>query len=144
MHDPQQDLTKKAGTEKDRNVELLLKAPEWLRTATVLTYTGETSEQVGKTLDASAVLTTASGSPLAGMEVTFTYGAETQSAVTDATGTAVASFKLTGPPTDSGSLVVTFAGTDAYQPSSLTVPISVYSSPNKTPSVPSASVPGYF
>ncbi|HWC13689.1 MAG TPA: hypothetical protein VG929_03750 [Actinomycetota bacterium] len=136
LHDPQQDLTKKAGTENDRNVELLLKTPEWLRTATELTYTGETSEQVGKTLDASAVLTTASGRPLSGMTVTFTYGPDTHTATTDASGIAAASFQLTGPPRG-GSLSIGFAGTDAYQPSNITVPVTVYASPRRQASAAS-------
>jgi 3',5'-cyclic AMP phosphodiesterase CpdA len=132
FYDPQTDLNK-MGAPEDRNVELLLPAPEWLdgAEATQLTYTGETSERVGKTLDASAVLTTDSGQPLSGLPVTFTRDGQSVVAVTDSAGTASAALKVNGPPSGDKPVVVTFEGSGNYLPVSITVPFTSYSSPQR-------------
>lgn len=132
FYDPQQSLTK-LGTPEDRNVELLIEAPFDLtqQVATSLTYTGETSEQVGKTLDAGARLTTESGMPVAGMTVTFERDGEVATGITDADGVAVASLKVHGPPSSDKPITVTFAGSEPYLSSSITVPFTAYASPKQ-------------
>ena len=129
FYDPQRSLSK-LGSPEDRNVELLIEAPFELTTetsaATEVTYTGETSEQVGKGLDAAALLTTVDGAPLSGMTLTFERGRQSATGVTDADGIATATLKVSGPASADHPITVSFAGSDGYSPSSVTVPFESY------------------
>jgi 3',5'-cyclic AMP phosphodiesterase CpdA len=123
FHDPQQSLSK-LGVPADRNVELLIETPFDLTkdAATSIAYTGETSEQVGGNLDAVARLTTVDGAPVAGATLTFQRDGETVASVTDADGVATATLKVHGPPTADKPITITFAGSDGYLPTEITVP----------------------
>jgi len=137
FYDPQQSLSK-LGEPGDRNVELLIEAPFDLSEdlVTSLTYTGETSEQVGKTQDAAARLTTESGAPVAGMTLTFERDGEVATSITDGDGVATASLKVKGPPSSDKPITVTFAGANGFLPSSITVPFTAFASPKKGGSIP--------
>lgn len=63
--------------------------------ATTMTYTGALSGGPNKTVALSAVLKDATGKPLAGRTVVFDLGTQTASAVTNSSGVAVTSLKLT-------------------------------------------------
>ncbi|MFP5352409.1 MAG: hypothetical protein ACLGIB_07600 [Actinomycetota bacterium] len=132
FYDPQSDLTK-LGSPADRNVELIIPAPFSLAPdepdpTTLLTYTGDRSGRVGKTATYSAALTDASGAPLAGMTVTFERAGEVLTALTDASGVASVTAKLTGP-RGTSTLTVSFAGAGGYLPSAIQVPFEVTGGP---------------
>ncbi|MGH2747773.1 MAG: hypothetical protein ACRDKB_07600 [Actinomycetota bacterium] len=122
FYDPQADLTK-MGTPEDRNVELLLPAPEWLNAeiATTLTYTGDTSGQVGQRADVSAILETTSGDPVAGVTVTFERAGKTTTAITDEDGRAATTLRISGPPGSGNPITVTFGGADNFLPTEIVV-----------------------
>lgn len=66
--------------------------------ATVLTYTGDLSEQYSDQTDLSANLEDFEGNPLAGRTITFTIGTQSVQAVTDANGDAATTLILTQNP----------------------------------------------
>jgi 3',5'-cyclic AMP phosphodiesterase CpdA len=124
--DPQQDPNA-VGKAQDQNVELLLPAPFDLspdQVTTRLTYTGQSSGQIGRDATVAAVLSTSSGEALEGMTVTFRRGDRVVSALTDATGTATASLRVDGPKGGSVPLSVSFAGAGTYPPVSIEVPFT--------------------
>lgn len=124
--DPQKD-PKVSTPAKDQNVELLLPAPFDLspdQVATTLTYTGETSGQIGRDARVAAVLSATTGRVLEGMTVTFQRGDRVVSAVTDATGTATTSLRVDGPKGGSVPLTVSFAGAGTFPPTSIEVPFT--------------------
>jgi metallophosphoesterase (TIGR03767 family) len=122
FYDPQGDLTK-TGTPEDRNVELLLPAPEWLdaEIETTLTYTGDTSGQVGQRADVSAILETASGDPVAGVTLAFERAGQRATATTDDQGEAATTLRIAGPPGSGEPITVTFGGTDNLLPAEILV-----------------------
>ena len=65
------------------------------RKATSLVYSGALSGGPNKTINLSATLTDATGTPLAGRTIDFVLGAQTISAATDATGFATVDLKIT-------------------------------------------------
>lgn len=81
---------------------------------TSVSYSGATSGGPNKTVTLSAVLTDATGQPLAGRTITFKLGTQTVSAVTNANGVATTSLKLSQK-IGSYALTATFApsGADA-------------------------------
>ena len=124
-HDPQNDAAAAAGGPADRNVELVIPAPFNLEPEsqeTALEYTGPTSSRIGRTIDATAELTTADGTPLAGLLVTFQRGDAVAGAVTDAGGVASAPLAITGPKGSKLPLAISFDGSGNYLPVQLTVP----------------------
>ena len=124
--DPQQDPNA-VGKPQDQNVELLLPAPFDLSpdpVVTQLTYTGQTSGQIGRDAVVSAVLSTSTGELLQGMTVTFQRGDRLVSAVTDASGTATSSLRVDGPKGSSTPLAVSFAGDGSFPPVSIEVPFT--------------------
>jgi RHS repeat-associated protein len=98
------------------------------RDDSALVYTGQKALASGQALPVSAVLTDPqSHAPLAGKTVSFTLGAVSVSAATDATGTATALLTLPATlPTGPGVLQVAFAGDATTLPEAAAVPVFVY------------------
>jgi RHS repeat-associated protein len=98
------------------------------RDDTALVYTGQKAVANGQPQLVAAILTDAqSHAPLAGKTVTFTLGAVSASATTDAGGTATASLTLPASlPTGPALLRVAFAGDATELPAATTVPVVVY------------------
>ena len=86
--------------------------------ATTLVYDGPASATVGSDATFSATLT-GSTRAIEGASVTFTYRGRTYPATTDATGTARAAVKVTGP-LGPYELTVGYAGDGRYEPSAWT------------------------
>ena len=76
------------------------------RVASAIVYTGDTSGEHGHRATFSAIVTDSSGAPLPDRSVTFTLGADSCTATTDATGTATCSFAVGADP---GAATVTAA-----------------------------------
>lgn len=115
---------------------------------TTIVYNGATSGLVGDVAPLSARLTdSTSGLPLAGMTLTFTFdGKETCSAITNANGVAACTVTPSeGPGTY--PVVVVFAGTDTYLPSStraqyvLSLPLGSAPPPTSAVTLPPALLP---
>lgn len=126
-HDPQGDVNAAAGPPEDRNIELIVPAPFDLapeQQATTLIYTGNTSGKVGKSITASAQLSTTDGTALEGLLVRFSRGDASASAVTDENGIATSRLQVTGPRGSKLPLTVTFGGSGSYLPTSLSVPFT--------------------
>jgi hypothetical protein len=97
----------------------------WIAIPTALTYTGALAGEVDDPLTLSARLTEAgSGNAVAGRTVTFTFGAQTLTATTDASGNASVN---AAPPAATGAVVasVTFAAAGSYTGSSASVFINI-------------------
>lgn len=134
FHDPQRDLMA-LGEPKDRNVELLLHAPAWfLSRDTSISYTGPTSAQVGSKVTLSArLVTTDDGGGIGGQTVTFEWSGRTVSGVTDDDGVAEAAMRFAGQP-GTAPLTVSFAGSDGYEASSVTVDFTTFPPGKNKPS----------
>jgi YD repeat-containing protein len=97
----------------------------WIAIPTALTYTGALAGEVNDPLTLSARLTEAgSGSAVAGRTVTFTFGAQTLTATTDAAGNASVNAV---PRTATGAVAasVTFSASGSYTGSSASVFINI-------------------
>jgi RHS repeat-associated protein len=97
----------------------------WIAIPTALTYTGALAGEVNDPLTLSARLTEAgSGNALAGRTVTFTFGAQTLTATTDASGNASVN---PAPPAATGAIAatVTFAAAGSYTGSSASLFINI-------------------
>jgi hypothetical protein len=92
--------------------------------ATELTYTGDTSGDIGKKASVDAILTTASGEPVAGRTITFTRGAQSASATTHNDGRAKSKLSVEEPAGDTVPLIVEFAGDDEFSPARIEVPFT--------------------
>ncbi len=98
---------------------------KWIAVPTLLTYTGALAGEVNDPMTLSARLTEAvTGSPIAGRTLTFTFGAQTLTATTDANGNA--SVAVT-PRTTPGAVVtsVSFAASGSYTGSSTSLFINI-------------------
>jgi RHS repeat-associated protein len=98
------------------------------RDDTAIVYTGQKAIANGQPQPVSAVLTDPqTGAPLAGKTVSFTFGAVSVSATTDASGTASATMTLPATlPTGPAVLQAAFAGDATARPAATTVPVIVY------------------
>jgi len=98
----------------------------WTAVPTAVIYTGPSFGDFGDLLTLSARLTAATtGQPLAGQTLSFTFGTQTLTGVTDATGTAT----VTVTPTVSPSAVplnIVFAGSVGYGGSAASVLVAVH------------------
>lgn len=65
-----------------------------------LLYVGATRVQYSDAIELAALLTDADGAPVAGRTLTFTFGTQTHSGVTDATGVARVATTVTTPPSE--------------------------------------------
>ncbi|MBV8201830.1 MAG: Ig-like domain-containing protein, partial [Acidobacteria bacterium] len=98
----------------------------WTAIPTAALYTGPTFGDYGDPLTLAARLIQATtGQPLAGQTLSFTFGTQTLTAVTDATGTAVVSLTPTTPP-GAVPLAVVFAGSVGYGGSAASVLIAIH------------------
>jgi RHS repeat-associated protein len=106
-------------------VSLLIAVP---RSATVLTYTGSFAVADGQAQTVSARLTdAASGAPLPGRTVTFTFGSLSASGITGADGIATATLTLpAGQLTGLAELRIAVAGDACHLPAETTAPVLVY------------------
>ncbi|HWB21462.1 MAG TPA: MBG domain-containing protein, partial [Gaiellaceae bacterium] len=93
-------------------------------TATILKYTGDTSDSFGDTATASATLTTSTGSPVSGAVIVFTLGSQSCSAVTNSQGKASCGGTLTQP-VGTYTITASYAGTSTYQASSASSPFKI-------------------
>ena len=84
--------------------------------ATTLVYDGATSGRAGETATFAASLTGSDG-PISGAAIAFVYRGNTYSGVTDESGRATATVRLTGPP-GAYELLSGFSGSDVYDASS--------------------------
>jgi len=102
----------------------VLPAGSPLQTATTLQYTGATTGDYRDSTTLSAELVDASGTPLAGQQVTLSMGAQACSATTNAGG--IASCAITvSQPQGTYPVLVSFAGSGIYLPSSATASFAV-------------------
>lgn len=102
----------------------VLPAGSPLQIATTLEYTGATTSDYGDLTTLSAKLLDASGTPLVGKQVTLSMGSQTCSATTGAGG--IASCTVTvSQPEGNYPVVVSFAGSGLYLPSSATATFAV-------------------
>jgi hypothetical protein len=84
---------------------------------TTLTYDGDTSVKVGRSVTLSATLVGSDG-PIAGAPLTFAFRGRTYTATTGPDGRAVVpAIKATGPPS-TYEVIAAYAGSDRYEPSS--------------------------
>lgn len=91
-------------------------------------YTGVSLIRTGTPQTVTAVLVDPDDlSPIANKTVTFTVGATTASAITNATGLATTSITLADTQVGPSSMTVSFAGDDFFKPSVQTVPLTIYS-----------------
>jgi len=98
------------------------------RDETALVYTGKPVVADGIAQPVSARLTDPeSGAPLAGKTITFTLGAATASAATDANGVATTTLTLpASQPTGQAVIQIAFAGDTYWQPAHTTAPVLLY------------------
>ena len=102
----------------------VLPAGSPLQTATGLQYTGATTGDYGDSTTLSAKLVDASGTPLVGQQVTLSMGTQACSATTTAGG--IASCAITvSQPQGTYPVLVSFAGSGIYLPSSATATFAV-------------------
>jgi len=102
----------------------VLPAGSPLQTATTLQYTGATTGDYRDSTTLSAELVDASGTPLAGQQVTLSMGAQACSATTSPGG--IASCAITvSQPQGTYPVLVSFAGSGIYLPSSATASFAV-------------------
>ena len=102
----------------------VLPAGSPLQTATSLQYTGATTGDYGDSTTLSAKLVDASGTPLVGQQVTLSMGTQACSATTTAGG--IASCAITvSQPQGTHPVLVSFAGSGIYLPSSATATFAV-------------------
>jgi hypothetical protein len=94
------------------------------RATTSLSYTGPVSGYRGGSARVAAHLLDDAGAPVAGAALLFEFGGRTVTAITNATGDAVADLTL-DMPAGSGTLTVGFAGTAAYAASAASAPFEV-------------------
>ncbi|MDI6050064.1 Ig-like domain repeat protein, partial [Flavobacterium sp. XS2P24] len=86
---------------------------------TTLTYNGDLSEQYSDVTNLSAILTdNVSGAPIQGKTITFTIGSQSVTGVTNGSGVATATLKITQSPINTYNVVSTFAGDGSYVTSS--------------------------
>lgn len=102
----------------------VLPAGSPLQIATTLQYTGATTADYGDLTTLSAKLLDASGTPLVGKQVTLSMGSQTCSATTSAGGIASCSVTVSQPQ-GNYPVVVSFAGSGLYLPSSATATFAV-------------------
>jgi hypothetical protein len=94
------------------------------KSATTLTYDGDTMAGSKKAVHLSAVLTTADGAPVAGAPVTFTFGSNAPvTATTDAAGRAATDASYPKGSERSVPVSVDYAGDDTHQPSRTTATV---------------------
>jgi len=106
-------FTDGSGTHTSNSVDAI-----WVRQSTSLAYVGDVTQDYNDSANLDAVLT-AGGSPVVGQLVTFTLGTQSCTATTDATGLAACSI-VVNQPAGTYPLSATFAGSGAYEPSSVT------------------------
>ncbi|MGH2756312.1 MAG: hypothetical protein ACRDI3_00815 [Actinomycetota bacterium] len=146
FNDPQQSFPSEGdpgalGLPGDRNVELLVNAPEWFGTrGTGLTYTGPTSTQVGSEVTLSARLTTRDdGRGIEGQTVTFERSGKIVSGVTGSDGLVEVATRYTGQP-GTAPLTITYEGSTSYRASTITVDFTTFHpGTNKPPRAPTAN-----
>ena len=102
----------------------VLPAGSPLQIATTLEYTGATTGDYGDLTTLSAKLLDGSGTPLVGKQVTLSMGSQTCSATTGAGGMASCSVTVSQPQ-GNYPVVVSFAGSGLYLPSSATATFAV-------------------
>jgi RHS repeat-associated protein len=98
----------------------------WTAVPTAVTYTGPSFGEYGDPLILTARLTAATtGQPLAGQTLGFTFGTQTLTGVTDATGTATVTLT---PTMNAGavSLSIVFAGSVGYGSSAASVLVAIH------------------
>lgn len=112
---------------RDPLLVLAMTSPVYVRAPgpmdTSLVNTGATGGRVGSTTTFAATLS-ASGSPIAGAPVTFTFRGVEHRAVTDDTGVARVGVLLTGPP-GTYDLAARYDGDARYLPSSYSIPFEI-------------------
>ena len=98
----------------------------WTAVPTAVTYTGPSFGEYGDPLNLTARLTRATtGQPLAGQTLGFTFGTQTLTGVTDATGTATVTLTPTMNP-GAVPLSIVFAGSVGYGGSAASVLVAVH------------------
>jgi uncharacterized repeat protein (TIGR01451 family) len=108
-------------------------------TPPTLTLSGASSAVFGSTATVSATLNSASGTPLAGRQVSFAIGSDSAIAVTGSTGTATAQVPLTGLAAGGVTLTASFPGDSTNSPASASSPFTVSQAPTTlTLSLPSS------
>jgi Bacterial Ig-like domain (group 1) len=98
----------------------------WTAVPTAVLYTGPSFGEYGDPLTLSARLTAATtGQPLAGQTLSFTFGTQTLTGVTDATGTATVSLTPTMNP-GAVPLSIVFAGSIGYGGAAASVLVAIH------------------
>jgi RHS repeat-associated protein len=98
----------------------------WTAVPTAVMYTGPSFGDYGDPLTLSARLTaTTTGQPLSGQTLSFTFGTQTLTGVTDATGTATVALTPTMPP-GAVPLSIVFAGSVGYGGSAASVLVAIH------------------
>jgi len=96
----------------------------WIAIPTTLTYTGDTTQDYNDQATLSARLTDSTNTAVPGQSISFTIGAESCSAVTDATGTASCPVTLGDVP-NTYPVKATYAGKSQYLPSNASASFTV-------------------